>query len=362
MKKSPNTNSSAPFSSLLKQLGGMTAFRHMHLVELSLLRTLGPLLGVSTTSLYKVDQRNVVNKVLNHSRSFALGSGDLQRISEHIEELNNPHIDDIAINSLLDTMRLIGRSTNFVRDQRYLYGFPLNGADQLYGYFVFERDSVVTDIEEAVIHGVLEVFSNYYGLLDSSQRDQLTGLQNRYSLEVNLARLWDLLGKKNHHINGVPEESGRRRVDTFHYWIGIFDVDNFKKVNDSYGHIIGDEVLLLTSRLLESALRRGDLIYRYGGEEFIAIIAAERAEEVAKVFERARSSIEQFTFPQVGKISISGGYCALDCTVLPQTIINRADRALYKAKNDGRNRIYDYNELIESGQLEEIRSGTIDLF
>lgn len=337
----------------------------MHLVELSLLRTLGPLLGVSTTSLYKVDQRNAVSRVLNHTRSFALGSGDLQRISEHIEELNNPKIDDVAINSLLDTMRLMGRSTNYVYDQQYLYGFPLNGADQLYGYFIFKRESPITEMDEAVIHGVLEVFSNYYGLLDSSQRDQLTGLQNRYSLEINLARLWDLIGKKNDQlIESIDndEENDRRKLESFSYWIGVFDIDNFKNVNDSFGHIIGDEVLLLTSRLIESALRRGDLIFRYGGEEFIAIIAAHKAEEAAKVFERARHAVEQFVFPQVGKISISGGYCALDSTVLPQTIISRADRALYKAKNDGRNRVYDYNHLIASGQLEEIRSGAIDLF
>ena len=125
---------------------------------------------------------------------------------------------------------------------------------------------------------------------------------------------------------------------------------------------MGDEVLLLTARLLESALRKTDLLYRYGGEEFVAIVAAENVESAMKVFERARQAVEQFSFPQIGKISISGGICAVDSTVLPQSIINCADRALYKAKDDGRNRIYDYADLLDSGALEEIRSGSIDLF
>lgn len=350
-----------PAPSVLKQLGEMTACRDMHLVEQSLLRTLGPLLGVQRTSLYRVDDQGVVTRVLHHTRDTAIVGGELHRTSDQIEELSSAIALDPAVATLLDTLRLLDRSCTRPQPDGYLIGYPLHGADHLCGYFVFERGHEVTPTEHAVIHGVLEVFSNYYALLDASQRDRLTGLLNRYSLEINLNRLWDLLaqrlkpGADSGHAN---RRGGRAQT----YWLGVLDIDHFKKVNDTHGHIIGDEILLLTARLLEGAFRRSDLLYRYGGEEFIAIVAANDLETATQIFERARQAVALFIFPQVGRLSISGGFSMADPHVLPQTIINRADRALYEAKADGRNRVHFYDELIRQGRLEEIQSGTIDLF
>lgn len=353
--------SERPAPSVLKQLGEMTACRDMHLVEQSLLRTLGPLLGVKRTSLYRVDEQGEVLRALHHTRDAAIVGGELQRTSDHIEELSSAIELDPAVDALLGTLRLLDRSCTRPQQDGFLIGYPLHGADHLCGYFVFERDHEVTPTEHAVILGVLEVFSNYYALLDASQRDRLTGLLNRYSLELNLNRMWDVLAQRLRHGTDRAQPNRRGgRVQS--YWLGVLDIDHFKQVNDTHGHIIGDEILLLTARLLEGAFRRSDLLYRYGGEEFIVIVAAHDVATATQIFERARQAVAHFIFPQVGRLSISGGFSMAEPTVLPQTIINRADRALYEAKADGRNRIYFYDELIRTGRLEEVRSGTIDLF
>lgn len=108
--------------------------------------------------------------------------------------------------------------------------------------------------------------------------------------------------------------------------------------------------------------RGSDLLYRYGGEEFIAIVSAEDDTIARAIFERVRSVIENHSFPRVGQVTISVGYSRADPHVLPQEVLGRAGRALYQAKNDGRNRVYEYEELVSSGVFQAIDYGESELF
>lgn len=351
-----------PIPELLAKLGKMTAIRDTHLVEQSLLRTLGPLLGVLETTLYRVDDNQVVVRSLHHFRTMETASNGASRVTERTDEvLNNDDIPE-KLRNLFNNIRLLGRTCCVKTEQGLIIGYPLHGDNELRGYFIFERDREVTPVEDAVVQGILQVFSNYYALLDTSQRDQLTGLYNRYSLETNLDRIWNLLMARLKEADKADPKKNRRDTEPQTYWLGVMDIDHFKKINDTYGHIIGDEVLILVTRLLEKTFRRSDLLYRYGGEEFIAIVAANDLEAATMVFERARQIIEQFKFPQVEHVTISGGFSCADPSVLPQAVINRADRSLYQAKSDGRNRIYHYDTLIKQGALKEVAAGGIDLF
>lgn len=354
-----NQRTESGLPSLLKKLGAMTAIRDTYMVEQSLLRTLGPLLGVRETSLYRVDDRGVVIRVLNHSRTMVTEKNGVQRDAERIEEITNDQGLSNTMRELLDNVHLLNKPCSRKIDNDLLVCYPLRGGNKLCGYFVFKRDREVAPFEDAIIHGILEVFTNYYELLDTSQRDQLTGLLNRYSLETNLDRLWNLLSARLHDSGN---DEARRETTPQTYWLGILDIDHFKNINDTHGHIIGDEVLILVTRLLEKSFRQSDLLYRYGGEEFIAIIAASDLESATQAFERSRNKIEQFMFPQVGHVTISGGFSGADPSVLPQEVINRADSSLYVSKNAGRNRICHYDTLVKEGVLKEITSGSIDLF
>lgn len=354
-----NQRTEPSIPSLLKKLGAMTAIRDTYLVEQSLLRTIGPLLGVLETSLYRVDDTGTIIRVLNHSRTVVTEKNDVQRDAERIEEITNDQGIPDTMRELFDNVRLLRKSCSRKHNGGLIICYPLLGNNKLCGYFVFQRDREVTPTEDAIVHGVLEVFTNYYELLDTSQRDQLTGLLNRYSLETNLDRLWNLLSARLHESDNG---NSRRDAAPQTYWLGMLDIDHFKKINDTYGHIIGDEVLILVTRLLGSSFRHVDLLYRYGGEEFVAIIAANDLGAATRAFERARNKIEQFIFPQVGHITISGGFSGADSSVLPQEVMHRADSSLYVAKNAGRNRICHYDTLVKEGILKEIASGSVDLF
>jgi len=354
-----NTRTSAGLPSVLKQLGKMTAIRDTYLVEQSLLRTLGPLLGVTETSLYRTDEQGEIVRALHHSRLIETQRDGLQRVTEQIEEENNTQDLPEEVLALLENVRMLDKPCSNELKDGFIICYPLHGGDEICGFFVLRRDREITPMEDAIVHGVLEVFTNFYALLDTSQRDRLTGLLNRYSLELNLDRLWNLLYARLHEPDAGPS---RREPLAHRYWLGVLDVDHFKKINDSYGHMIGDEVLIVVTRLLKAAFRRSDLIYRYGGEEFIAIIAANDLESATMAFERARKKIEHFKFPRVGQVTISGGFSGADPVVLPQEVINRADSALYEAKNGGRNRICHYETLVQQGLLKEVSPGSVDLF
>ncbi|MCX7086539.1 MAG: GGDEF domain-containing protein [Methylococcales bacterium] len=342
---------------ILKKLGVMTAIRDTYMVEQSLLRTLGPILGVLETSFYRTDSQGNIIRALYYSRKEEEKEG-VKRIVENIEEVTNEQDISITVRNLLDSARLLRKSCSRKLETDLITSYPIYGNNELLGCFVFIRDREVTPFEDAIIHGILEVFTNYFDLLDESQRDPLTGLLNRYSLESNLDRLWNLLSTR---VNN--SERADKNQDNFQsIWLAVLDVDHFKKINDNYGHTIGDEVLIMLTRLLQESLRQSDLLYRYGGEEFVLIITTNNFEDATKIFERIRMKIEQFDFPQVGNVTISGGFCQADPMILPKEVINRADSSLYAAKEAGRNRIFFYDTLVKEGSLKVISTGSIDLF
>ena len=336
----------------------MTALRDTFMVERSLLRTLGPLLGVLEASFYRLDNNGNVIRALYHSRKVVHREGE-KRVVENVEEVaNDRQISDVMLN-IFDSVRLLNKSCTRKIGNELMICYPIHGHNEVVGYFLFQREQEVTPTEDAIIHGVLEVFTNYFNLLDTSQRDQLTGLYNRYSLELNLDRLWNML---SYQQSDSHDENIKHVVITSTYWVAVIDIDNFKTINDTFGHTIGDEVLIMVTRLLQSSFRQSDLLYRHGGEEFVVIVSTDDLETAGQIFERARLRIEQFMFPQVGRVTISGGFTCTDLSVLPKEVINRADSALYAAKNAGRNRIFHYDTLVEQGLLKPAGFGTIDLF
>jgi diguanylate cyclase (GGDEF)-like protein len=125
----------------------------------------------------------------------------------------------------------------------------------------------------------------------------------------------------------------------------VVDIDHFKRVNDSHGHLIGDEVLLLVAQLMRQTFRHGDRIYRFGGEEFVVLLRCPQAQSARVAFERLRLRIGAHDFPQVGQLTVSIGYTAVDADDTPSAAFERADLAVYEAKNAGRNRTVAHADL-----------------
>jgi diguanylate cyclase (GGDEF)-like protein len=205
---------------------------------------------------------------------------------------------------------------------------------------------------QGMFMGMLRVYQNFIRLMREGQMDTLTGLQNRRTLEFALINL--LTG----HMNGRRSDDNDKGTA-----LAVLDLDKFKRINDTFGHLIGDEVLLVFSQILRESLRPQDQAYRYGGEEFIVILNDVSEEDAAQVLERIRGNVEHKDFPQVGRVTVSIGYTRIGAQALPAHIIEEADKALYFAKENGRNQVRYYLSLPADERVEPNREGgDIQLF
>ena len=119
----------------------------------------------------------------------------------------------------------------------------------------------------------------------------------------------------------------------------LLDIDDFKKVNDTYGHLAGDAVLQSLGDLLLKTLRRNDIVARYGGEEFVVIIPYENQKRAAGVAEKLRQNIEAMQFSDIPSITVSIGCATYYLGESVESFLLRADNAMYEAKKCGKNMV-----------------------
>lgn len=115
------------------------------------------------------------------------------------------------------------------------------------------------------------------------------------------------------------------------------DIDHFKNINDTYGHDVGDEVLIAFAKLLKESLRESDTVARWGGEEFVILIPSKTADIAVEIAEKMRKNIEDNVFLNVGTVTASFGVSHYINNDTKEAMLKRADKALYKAKENGRN-------------------------
>ncbi|MDD3093939.1 MAG: sensor domain-containing diguanylate cyclase [Clostridia bacterium] len=162
--------------------------------------------------------------------------------------------------------------------------------------------------------------------------------QNKQLYELSLT---DGLTKVRNHralIQILEEEIRKSDESDKPLSIALFDLDFFKKVNDTKGHLCGDEVLVDLGRIMMQNVRSSDTVGRYGGEEFMMIFPGTSLDYAKEICEKIRLAVEEFKFSCDLKVTISAGVCEYDKTGISDAI-RRVDTLLYKAKNNGRNRI-----------------------
>lgn len=160
-------------------------------------------------------------------------------------------------------------------------------------------------------------------LVKQVRSDVLTGLYNRMAANERLQEEY-----LRHARTGVP------------YAALLLDVDHFKRVNDCYGHDVGDRVLRHIADQLKDSARATDFVARYGGEEFLILLPATDISGAAVLAEKIRAAIELSSVPDVGYITVCIGLAVVSSSdKQPEAAVKRADQALYRAKNNGRNRV-----------------------
>lgn len=214
-----------------------------------------------------------------------------------------------------------------------------------------------------LVEAIAKIYSNYLGILLESERDKLTGLLNRHSFD---RRLKQILARQRREqteavVNGVPS---RRETEQKSAWLVMVDIDHFKQVNDQFGHVCGDEVLLSLAQKMQSFFRKSDVMFRFGGEEFVLILAPSNNEDAFKKLDDFRAKIASEVFPLVDQVTISIGFTAVT-DEYQLLLIERADKALYYAKEHGRNQVQSYEALVSAKKLKKAeaeQTDDIDLF
>ena len=202
----------------------------------------------------------------------------------------------------------------------------------------FDRDELrarlqtvvrVTTLQRQLAEKSAELERLNRALAASARKDPLTGLGNRLQLHEDLYRLQRWLER---YVRG--------------YGVALCDVDQFKRYNDGYGHLAGDEALRAIGRAVDGATRDGDMTYRFGGEEMLVILPEQTAETSAVAMERVRRAVEGLGLPHAtnaphGLVTVSIGVAALAPGEASswEELLARADTALYQAKQAGRNRV-----------------------
>lgn len=226
--------------------------------------------------------------------------------------------------------------------------FPLFGETSLHGLIEIESARALDPRQAQLVLALLRVVRNHVAALEYGERDTLTGLLNRKTFDADFDKL--------------RARCARSQLSAPN-WIGVVDIDRFKSINDTYGHLFGDEVLLLVSRLMRAQVRAVDRLFRFGGEEFVAVIENVDEQTAAAVFERIRAAIEHHVFPQIGTVTVSVGFSQIQPSDAPAMAFARADKALYHAKESGRNRVCAFDTLALQGVLtSEDAKSEIELF
>ena len=219
--------------------------------------------------------------------------------------------------------------------------------------------------QRVAMMGLIEYFGNHIALLDYGEGDTLTGLASRKTFDKHLFELLGQAASDELLANGSGQPRRRRGgANDASHWLAVCDIDHFKHINDNFGHLIGDEVLIMLAQVMRHAFRFDDQLFRFGGEEFIALLQPTDLTSAKAALERFRSEVAGQMFSRVGNVTISIGFSQLLPHDTPTDAIDRADEALYYAKRNGRNRVGCYEELVANGQLaaKEVARGEIELF
>jgi diguanylate cyclase (GGDEF)-like protein len=213
---------------------------------------------------------------------------------------------------------------------------PIKGLSGLYGVIIFGPKVLSKEYSPAEID-----------YIDSLTKFTSVGIQNNIHYEHSVRDAKTGLYNHNFFVNRVNEEIARSRRTKNPFSLIVLDIDHFKNFNDTYGHLAGDEVIIRLAEVFKNTMREEDILSRFGGEEFTALLPVSGRDQALIAAERIRSAIEEMEVTwnnQILKVTISLGvsvYVSED-PLSDKSLLERADEALYKSKKNGRNRVTLY--------------------
>jgi diguanylate cyclase (GGDEF)-like protein len=337
----------------ITHLAELTAQRDRELLDVSLAQGVLDLLGIGAVGVYRlVGTDDDVPRWLcsGLARRGALTISDPSWVN--LESL--PLLTDFPLRQAVLGAKLLAQGERAVTGPanqvdsgtlRHVTVFPLLTEVGMPGVLELWSDQLLSMQALRPIQTLLKVFGNFQNLLESSQRDTLTGLLNRQTFDnAFLKASMPAVGEHYH-----APEGERRNGAVTGYWLGVIDIDHFKRVNDGFGHLIGDEVLVLLARIMRQSFRHYDRLYRFGGEEFVVLLRGGTEEDAKNAFERFRANVASYPFPQVNQVTVSIGFTEVQLQETPSVAFSRADQGVYEAKRQGRNLVLSFEALVRLG-------------
>lgn len=260
--------------------------------------------------------KNYINTYMEYLREYVLNGGEevvLLNAFEHLLQSTDAYFSE-AVNILDVHISCLKQILSIEKDNDQVQWIYIERANEFLAQIFMTVDGMMLNLREQL------------------ERDVLTGLSNRLALSRILTSLWlEIANKKEKN-----------------FVAGMLDLDNFKEVNDNYGHNVGDEVLKEVALTLRRTLRGNDMVFRFGGEEFILLFDNSVYEQALVPAERIREEIENLVITDFGiRITASIGLASFteDRPASADEIIRFADLAMYEAKKRGKNRIELYQNI-----------------
>ena len=304
-------------------------------------------LGFDRVKLYMVNEdESIIHGVFSY---------DIRGVVNAIDDEIYPLIykNDIIINSLEEQQKNVFKKNESI--MQLIRYFPLKVKNQIIGFVevdnIFSRQQITNEninylnlfINQASI--ALENARLYRRVEELSIRDGLTGLYTH-----------------RYFYNELEHELSRMRRYKHNLSLIMLDIDYFKKYNDSYGHIIGDELLVNVAGIIDKNIRQSDYAARYGGDEFVILLIGTTEDEAKMIAERIKYAIRKFTIKIDNKrvhITASIGVAlSVQSDMSGKKFIELADKALYEAKRAGRNRVWYWGES-ESTPIYDISATSV---
>ena len=185
------------------------------------------------------------------------------------------------------------------------------------------------------------------------QLEQESNDLKKLMIEKNKEAMFDVLTKIPNRLayeKKVIKEIARCKRYSSSLSMAVWDIDLFKKVNDTYGHKVGDKILMAVAQIFEERKRESDFVARYGGEEFVMFLPETSEEEALVLADAVRQKIASYRFNDeetMIKVTVSCGISHFITDDTHETMFNRADKALYSAKDQGRNQCVIHSSLHE---------------
>ena len=337
-------------SKVVDQLVALTAFRDRDMVDATLAAALRDLLQPHAVAIFRCVGEDGDRRWLTRAR---IGLQDLVASADplwtELDTLAPMAAHPARLQALQQQAAVL-----LPGEALHTTVFPLTGDHDDLAVLELQTGAPLPPAAQRQVVGILRIYRNFQALLDYSERDTLTGLLNRKTFDEAFYKIAEA-GKAGPLVAPAPAVADDERrsapLSAQPHFLGVIDIDHFKSVNDNHGHLIGDEVLLLLSRLMRAVFRFHDRLYRFGGEEFVVLMRCPGDEQAGLAFERLRTRVRAFAFPQVGTISVSVGYTQLRPGDTPGTAFERADRAVYWAKGHGRDQVCGHAALVARGDL-----------